>query len=148
MEVFAYNKAWKAHKFMSCGYPALALLAILAYWVFLVSPSSNSAVRFEFKWWVPLFGLGLVVWLFLEVAKLRKILAFSVELSEEAIKVRGVEAKWVEVTRIESKSAHGDGFAIILHTTGGDALGIPAATDGFAYIKGFVEAHATRAERK
>jgi len=147
MEKFGYQKGWKAHEFMDCGYPVFPLLLLLAFWVLLVLPSRGEASGANFKWWVPPFAVAMAVWLVLEIKKFRKALAFSVELSEEAIKVCGEEAKWTDVTRVESKIARGNNFAVILHTRNGGRLGIPGATASLPYIRGFIDGHAKSAER-
>lgn len=147
METFGYNKAWKGHKFMACGYPILALLAVGAFGLFVVLPSRGDAFRFEFKWWVPLFVIALIVWAILEIRKYKKTLGYSVELTEEFIRVSGEDAKWEDISRIEFRNAGGDDPAIVLQTKTGKALAIAGATASFQYVKGFIEGHAINASR-
>lgn len=147
MEKFGYNKGWKGHKFMACGYPVIGLLGIAAFGLFVVLPSRGDAFRFEFKWWVPLFVIALIVWVLIEIGKFRKALGYSVELSEEFIRVRDEQAKWEDVSKIEFKNGLGDDPAIILHTKRGQALAIAAATDSMEYVKGFIEGHAKNTSR-
>lgn len=147
MEKFGYKKGWKAHKFMECGYPVIALLGIAALGLFVVLPSRGQSFRSEFKWWVPLFAVALIVWAVIEIRKFRKALGYSVELTEDSIRVRGDQSRWEDVTRIEFKSGLGDAPAIIVHTKRGQALAIAGATDGIQYVKGFIEGHAKSAQR-
>lgn len=147
MEQFGYNKGWKGHKFMACGYPVIALLGIAAFGLFVVLPSRGDAFRFEFKWWVPLFVIALIVWAVIEIGKFKKALGYSVELSEDSIRVRGEQARWEDVSQIEFKNGLGDNPAIILHTKAEQALAIAGATDSIQYVKGFIEGHAKNASR-
>lgn len=146
MDKFGYNKAWKAHKFMACGYPVIGLLGMLAIGLFVIWPSSSdSFYRVKFTSWAPAAAVALAVWAFLAIQKFRRALVFSVELSEEMIRVCGDGVKWSDITRVESRGALGDGFAVILHTTSGSRMGIPAATVNLAHIRAFIDAHANNA---
>ncbi|OGP95785.1 MAG: hypothetical protein A2157_17800 [Deltaproteobacteria bacterium RBG_16_47_11] len=141
MEKFGYNKAWKGHKFMACGYPIIGLLAILAYWVFLMLPSKGSAVRVEFKWWIPLLAIALAVWAVRGIKKFRTTIRFSVELSDDSIRIGDEGARWNDITKIDFSNAIGEDVAITLHTSDGKAMRIPAAIERLQYIKGFIESH-------
>ena len=76
----------------------------------------------------------------MKIMAFMKANAFAIELSDETIRVGDGEAKWSEVTRIETRTAYGEDAAIVLHTSTG-VLQIPAATASLAYIKGFVDSH-------
>jgi len=136
MEKFGYNKAWKAKMLMECSYPVIFLLGVLAIGLFIVWPSGGVA---EFKWWMPLLVIGLIIWAIIEIGKYRKALAFLVELSEETIRVGDKRASWADISKVESRRAFGDVPAIILHTNSGTSLNIPAATESLPYIKGFID---------
>ena len=130
METFKFNKGWRMHKIMAIGYPSIALLGLIAY----------LSIGFRLSEAGPIIVLGLLIWLIYEIIKLRKALSYIVELSEESIKVSGVEAKWENINKIGIMSAAGDKASIILHQINGPSLYILGATDGIQYVKGFIEA--------
>jgi len=147
MEKFGYTKAWKIAKFLECGYPIAGLLGVAAYGLFIVIPTRDSAYRYEFQWWVPLFVIGLIIWAILEIRKFRKCLGYSVEVSDESIRVLGKEARWDDVSRIEMREGGGNNPAILLYTKAGMEIVVVGATAGIQYIKGFIEGHAKNASR-
>lgn len=141
VEKFGYNKLWKTARLLNGIYPAIFLVAILAIYLFIVAPSGGIA---EFKWWMPLLVLALLVWAVIEIRNYRKTLSYLVELTEEFIRVSGVEARWSDVARVEKTRMFGNNFEIHLYTKSGAHLYIPVQTEGLAYINGFVDSH-TRA---
>lgn len=136
-ETFGYSKAWKTKMLLDCIWPVFFLLAILA--LGLIVAGSGGVV--EFKWWVPLLVIALIVWAVIEIRNYRKALTFLVELTEETIRVGDKHASWAEISKIESRRAAGNTTAVLLHTNDGVSLNIPAATEGLPYIKGFIENH-------
>lgn len=145
VEKFGYNKMWKMARLLNGIYPAIFLVAILAIYVLIIAPSGGMV---EFTWWMPLLVLALIVWAVIEVRNYRKTLSYSVELSEAAIRVSGVEAKWTDITRVEKSKLFGNNFEITLHTKSGARLNIPVQPDGLAYINGFVDSHTKGVESK
>jgi hypothetical protein len=145
VEKFGYNKLWKTARLLNGIYPAIFLVAILAIYIFIIAPSGGMA---QFKWWMPLLVIALIVWAVIEILNYRKTLSYSVELSEEKVRVSGVDAKWTDITRVEKSKMFGNNFEIILHTQSGTILKIPVQTDGLAYINGFVDSHTKGVETK
>jgi hypothetical protein len=143
VEKFGYNKLWKTARLLNGIYPAVFLVAIVAIYIFIIAPSGGMV---EFKWWMPLLVIALIVWAVIEILNYRKTLSYSVELSEETIRVSGVEAKWADITKVEKSKMFGNNFEITLHTQSGTRLNIPVQTEGLAYINGFVDSHTKNLE--
>jgi len=135
MEKFGYNKMWKTARLINLVYPVIFLIIILVMTLFVLEGMA------EFKWWMPLFVVALIVWATIEFRNYRKSLSFLVELSEEAIRVNGMEARWTDITKVEKRRLLGNSFEISLHTNSGTSLIVPAQTDSLAYINGFVDSH-------
>lgn len=147
MEEFGYKQSFKVSKFMGAAYPILLLLGLLAqriiaYWVFEVENPSPS-VSVEFKWWVPLLAVGLIVWTIFEIKKGREVSKFKVRLSEDAIQVGNTCIPWRDIRNVEFKTAWGQDSAAILQASNGHVLKIPAVIESYAYIKGVIEGHMT-----
>lgn len=141
VERFGFNKAWKLARLSNSAYPVLFLLAILGLGIFVIWPSGGMA---EFKWWMPLLVIALIIWAIYEISKYRKAMAFLVVLSEETIRVGEVQVKWEDIERVENKAAFGDNPTIILHLKTGKIINIPAAIESIQYIRGFVEGHTSK----
>lgn len=82
-----------------------------------------------------------VTWALVEIVKYRKTLSYLVELSEDMVRISGVEAKWTDITRVEKNRMFGNNFEITLHTKNGTRMNIPVQTESLAYINGFVDSH-------
>ena len=143
MERFGVSKLYKFRKVLDCSYPVTALLSILAYWLFLVLPSRGSIVVFQLKWWAPLLIIGLIVWLVIELRRSIIDLRLSIGLSDNSIIIGDVTKSWSEIQKAEIKKSFfkSKDAAIILHTTSGEFITIPAFINSLEYIKGFVESH-------
>lgn len=141
MGTFHYSKSFRARRVMSCGYPVILLVALLVYWLALVLPSKGSVVVFEFKWWVPLFAIGLVIWFIYELSRAIKDFKFSVTVSDDSIRVGEMSRPWSEIRRAQFKRAFGRDAAIILYDNTNKRIEIPASIESLAYIKGVIEAH-------
>lgn len=142
METFGYNKRFKRARIAACFLPVFALLTIVAQWVVFVLPGDG-----EFKWWTPLAVIAFFVWALLEIAKYRESLDYSVAISEDSIRIRGDQAIWEDVLRVEFRIKNGlwNEPAIVIHTKAGSSLAISSGTDSLEYVKGFVEGHTKRA---
>ncbi len=147
MEKFRYNKGWKVIKFLACGYPITGLLGIAAYGLFAVLPSRNYARRYEFNWWVPYLVIALLAWAILEIRNLIKTLRFSLEISDECIRLGADELRWEDVGQTEFRNAVGSEPAIVLMAKSGKIINIPAATESLQRIKDYIEAHTNATSR-
>ena len=147
MEKFKIKKLFITINDVYLGIIIGFLLLLLSIEIFLVFPTKGQVVQVVWGWWVPAFVIFLIVLGILFFIKGRKLRAFSIKLSEEAIIVAGMILKWGIISHIEYKKGDWDKAGVILHTKSGNQYGIPGITDGFLYIKGFIEGHAKSAEK-
>ena len=141
MEEFGYNRSYKAHRFMAVGYPVIGLIGVFVYWMFLVVPSRGSSYEIEFKWWTPLFVIGLIVWAIFEITRAIPIFSFKVRLSEDTIEVGNECIAWKDISNVDFRAAYGQEPAIVIRTSDGHILNIPAAVESYAYVRGMIESH-------
>jgi hypothetical protein len=131
VEKFGYSKMWKASKLVNLIWPFFLILLVLVFSILVLQGLAT------FKWWFPLALIALIGWTVMEVRTYLKTRSFVVVLSEEAIRVNQLEARWADIVKVE-QGKNGDR---ILHGLSGTILTIPAQTDAIAYIRGFVESH-------
>ena len=137
MEKFKCNKGWIFHKVMEIGYPMIPLIAFIGY--------ASIGMKLKFEWWIPLLIIALITWVIYAIIKLRKAIVYSVEITEQSIRVSGNEAEWENITHVGISNKGGDNAAIVLHQIKGKSLYIIGATSGIEYLKGFVKGHARNA---
>ena len=90
----------------------------------------------------PFIFFGMFCWFAYNCWKLIKISTFSVEISDEGIKVKDVYRNWQDIASAEIKKVYGRMKpAIILKTTDGTLLSIPSAIISKDYIVALVEKH-------
>ena len=137
METFSFDTSFKIHRAIQCVWPLIILGALIAY-SSVVSDFGGDVSGYFSEGWMPLILIGSLGWLILEIVWTVKVLGFSVELSEESIRVGKKEIPWEDIVNAEYKTAFGKKPSIILSTSS-DELRIPGAIEGLDYIKGVVK---------
>jgi hypothetical protein len=137
METFSYNTSFKIHRTIQCAWPLIILGALIAYSLVLADYGGGIS-GFLSEGWMPLILIGSLCWLILEIVWTVKVLGFSVELTEESIRVGKKEISWKDIVNADYKIAIGKKPAIILSTSS-DELRIPGAIKGLDYIKGVIK---------
>jgi hypothetical protein len=140
METFRIRASFRFREIIGCLFPALMILAPIGIWLFVIMPSGG---MFEFKssLFVILIILAGFIWLYFEIKKVIKVLAFRVIISEQFIRIGETEKSWNDIAKAEFKQAIFMKPAIILYGSQGERLEIPAVIEGFPYIRTSIERH-------
>jgi hypothetical protein len=135
MEFFRIRSIYRIYLIIKCLYPLLVVCApIVIILIFSGQISSSYDIL------LVLFILAGLVWLFFDIRKVIRVSRFNVAISDEFIRVGGVEKKWASIRSAEHLQPTGMMKPIILLHTDED-LKIPAAMDGLPYIRASIEKH-------